>query len=80
MAGQEGNDLDSGSNRESFQHVITAHVKTDQKGKEYIKFSTYLSFLQLTFRVYIPDEGDRTTVYVDFRLNRRATDTLLNQQ
>lgn len=75
MADQEEsnteNSLGSSSNREEFQHIIRAHVKKDSRGKEYLKFSTYLSFLQLTFRVYLPDLGkDTATVLVQFGLKR----------
>lgn len=57
---------------ESFLHVISGIVKRDSRGKDYIKFSTYLSYLQLTFRVYLPDLGkDRATVLCNFHLKRK---------
>lgn len=59
-------------NLDRFQHTITGHVNEDSNGRLYVKFSTYLSFLKLTCRVYVPEPGeDSTRVYVSFGLKRR---------
>lgn len=73
---KEGNSVDDRNPPEEFQHFITAHVNTDVRGREFLKFSTYLSFLKLTFRVYIPDEGtEKTDVIATFSLKRRQKPT-----
>ena len=54
-----------------FQHTITGRVCKDKAGKEFIKFSTYLSFLQISFRVYLPGlMRDTVKVYASFHLKR----------
>lgn len=54
-----------------FQHRITGHVRKDNQGKEYIKFSTYLSFLQISFRVYLPGLTESSVrVFADFSLKQ----------
>lgn len=56
---------------EEFQHTITGRVCKDKAGKEFIKFSTYLSFLQISFRVYLPGlMRDTVKVYASFHLKR----------
>lgn len=56
---------------DQFTHRITGHVNEDSDGRKYVKFSTYLSFLTLTCRIFLPDEGkDTTDVRVEFSLKR----------
>lgn len=51
------------------QLVLKSHLDTDRNGKQFLKFSIYLSLLQLVCVVYLPSLDKSTArVYVRFHL------------
>lgn len=56
---------------EEFTHTIKAYVRPGPEGSRTVRFSTYLSFLQLTCTVRMPEPNETTTiVHVSFSLKK----------